>query len=84
MAKVISKGPKNQESAEKKQYRVKNWNSYNQALVGRGDSTLWFDEGLADVWHHDGPDQQGAQFVYSDECILGQSVSVVKIAMGNS
>ncbi|CAN0476567.1 unnamed protein product, partial [Discosporangium mesarthrocarpum] len=59
------------ETAEKKQYRVKNWSSYNQALIGRGDITLWFDEGLADVWHHDGPDQQGAQFVYSDECILG-------------
>ncbi|MEZ5044998.1 MAG: IS5 family transposase [Saprospiraceae bacterium] len=70
MAKVISKGAKNQETAEKKKYRVKNWSSYNQALVGRGNITLWFDESLAQVWHHDGPDQQGAQFVYSDECIL--------------
>ncbi len=71
MAKVISKGTKNQETVEKKQYRVKNWSSYNQALIGRGEITLGFDEGLADVWHHDGPDQQGAQLVYSDECILG-------------
>ncbi len=70
MAKVISKEANNQETAEKKKYRVKNWSSYNQALIGRGDITLWFDESLAQVWHHDGPDQQGAQFVYSDECIL--------------
>lgn len=69
-AKVISKGVNNQELAEKKKYRVRNQSSYNQALVGRGDITIWFDENLAQVWYHDEPDQQGAQFVYSDECML--------------
>lgn len=70
MTKVISKAANNQETVEKKKYRVKDWSSYNQALIGRGDITLWFDEDLAQVWRHDGPDQQGAQFVYSDECML--------------
>ncbi|MEZ5040978.1 MAG: IS5 family transposase [Saprospiraceae bacterium] len=71
MAKVISKGSKNQETGKKNKYRVTNWSSYNRSLVGRGDITLWFDESLAEAWHYDGPDQRGGQFVYSDECILG-------------
>ena len=71
MTKVTSKRSKNQEFRPKDKYRVTNWSSYNRSLKGRGDITLWFDKELAKVWLYDGPDQRGAQYKYSDECILG-------------
>jgi Transposase DDE domain len=54
-------------------YRVRNWKQYNDALVRRGSLTLWVDQGTLQAWQHQGPPQQGAQFVYSDlavECLL--------------
>ena len=38
-------------------------------MVGRGDITIWIDEQVVKSWYYKGPDQQGAQYVYSDECI---------------
>ncbi len=47
-------------------YRVKNWSSYNRALVARGSLTVWIDDGLWTQWYDQRPSQRGAQFVYSD------------------
>lgn len=34
-----------------KDYRVRNWKDYNEALVQRGSVTLWFDEESIKNWH---------------------------------
>jgi hypothetical protein len=54
-------------------YRVRNWSQYNDALVRRGSLTLWVDQATLDAWRYQGPNQQGAQFEYSDlaiQCLL--------------
>ena len=50
-------------------YRVKNWSSYNRALVARGSLTVWLDDSLWKRWYAQGPCQRGAQSVYSDRTI---------------
>ena len=50
-------------------YRVKNWSSYNRALVARGSLTVWIDDGLWEQWYDHRPSQRGAQFVYSDQAM---------------
>ena len=35
----------------KKDYRVRNWNDYNEALVARGSITFWFDDKSIKSWH---------------------------------
>ena len=50
-------------------YRVKNWSSYNRALVARGSLTVWIDDCLWRQWYDQRPCQRGAQFVYSDPTI---------------
>lgn len=47
-------------------YRVKNWSSYNRALVARGSLTVWIDDGFWGQWYDQRPSQRGAQFVYSE------------------
>ena len=69
MTKITSKKAEKEEIQEKDKYRVTNWSSYNKALVGRGDITIWIDEAVVTSWYYQGPDQKGAQYVYSDECI---------------
>ena len=50
-------------------YRVKNWSSYNRALVARGSLTVWLDDSFWRQWYDQRPWQRGAQFVYSDRTI---------------
>lgn len=52
-------------------YRLRNWSAYNQALVQRGNITIWFDEESIEAWRaeHD-PDKPGAPFLYSDTAVL--------------
>ena len=50
-------------------YRVKNWSSYNRALVARGSLTVWIDDCLWPQWYAQQPPQRGAQLVYSDQAI---------------
>lgn len=50
-------------------YRVSNWSRYNQALVQRGNLTLWISEEAIEAWTYDGPAQQGAQYKYADLAI---------------
>ena len=51
-------------------YRVKNWSSYNRALIARGSLTVWLDDSFWQQWYDHRPCQRGAQFVYSDRTIV--------------
>jgi Transposase DDE domain len=57
----------------KQQYRVRNWATYNRALVGRGDLELWFCEEAIAAWRAEADGSRGAPRRYSDlaiECAL--------------
>jgi len=69
MTKIASKSIEKEEKEKKDSYRVTNWSSYNKSLIGRGDITIWIEEEALANWYYEGPDQQGAQYVYSDQCI---------------
>jgi len=47
-------------------HKVQNWSEYNEALVDRGRLTVWFGEEAIENWKHDGPTQQGAQWIFTD------------------
>ena len=66
MSKVSGSSPSVKSKAV---YRVKNWSSYNRALVARGSLTVWIDDGLWKQWYDQRPCQRGAQFVYSDQAM---------------
>lgn len=53
----------------KVKYQVLNWKAYNEALVNRGDITIYFSEEVLENWYSHLPAQRGAQEVYSDRCI---------------
>ena len=53
----------------KDKYRVTNWKAYNKALENRGNLTFYFDEATLKDWYSQGPNQRGAQQIYSDTCI---------------
>lgn len=47
-----------------------NWREYNEALVRRGDVTLWFSEEVVDAWEHANREgKNGRPFLYSDLAI---------------
>lgn len=58
----------------KKQYRVRNWNKYNESLVQRGSLTFWLDEKAIEQWYADIEKPcRGRPLRYSDiatECAL--------------
>ena len=55
----------------KRQYRIRNWQQYNKALVGRGSLTLWVDARSLDTWlDADYPNRRGRRRTYSDVAIL--------------
>jgi len=55
-------------------YKVRNWPAYNQALVHRGQLTLWFDERAIAAWRDTTPcTERGRPKIYADaaiECAL--------------
>ena len=53
----------------KTKYRVGNWAEYDQALVGRGDLTLWFSRDAIATWTPRPRGTRGAQTKYSDLAI---------------
>ena len=53
----------------KKKYRVRNWASYDRALVRRGDLTIWLSPAAIAAWEPDGTGTRGAQRKYSDLAI---------------
>jgi len=69
MAKITPTTIDKVETKKKDKYRITNWSSYNKSLVNRGDITIWIEEEAIANWYYKGPDQRGAQFEYSDECI---------------
>ena len=69
MTKIALQAAEKEGVRKKNSHRVTNWSFYNKALVNRGDITIWIDEEVATSWYYHGPGQQGAQYVYSDECI---------------
>lgn len=48
-------------------YRTKNWSSYNQALINRGNITIWFDSNTQ--WYAQSTRKQGRNQTYSDTAI---------------
>jgi hypothetical protein len=55
----------------KRQYRIRNWQQYNKALVQRGSLTLWIDTRSTDTWlDHDLPVRRGRRRTYTDAAIL--------------
>ena len=58
----------------KTKYRIRNWSEYNQALINRGNITLWFSKEFIDQWYESElTGKQGASRTYSDvaiECML--------------
>ena len=53
----------------KTKYRVANWASYDRALVGRGDVTVWLAPEAIDAWAPGRVGTRGGQFKYSDLAI---------------
>ena len=53
----------------KTKYRVANWASYDRALVGRGDITLWVSPEAIASWEPVGVGTRGGQRQYSDVAI---------------
>src|SRR5678815_391423 len=53
----------------KTKYRVANWASYDRALVGRGDVTLWVSPEAIASWEPAGVGSRGGQRKYSDVAI---------------
>lgn len=47
-------------------YRVINWKTYNQALVNRGQITLWMNEPAIRGWKGSHKHQRGRPWIYSD------------------
>ena len=71
MAKATSKATIGKESINKKdKYRVSNWKDYNRSLIKRGSLEIWIDEGAINNWLYKGPNQKGAQYKFSDACII--------------
>ena len=50
----------------KTKYRVRNWASYDRALVCRGDVTIWLSRTAIAAWEPDGTGTRGARRKYSD------------------
>lgn len=53
----------------KTRYRVKNWASYDRALVRRGDVTIWLSPEAIATWKPAGVGKRGGQLKYSDVSI---------------
>ena len=53
----------------KTKYRVRNWASYERALIGRGNITIWLSRAAIAAWKPEGPRTRGAPPTYSDLAI---------------
>jgi hypothetical protein len=50
-------------------YRVRNWTNYNQALINRGNLTVWISEDVDKTWYAKMEGSRGRPKIYSDSCI---------------
>ena len=48
---------------------IRNWASYERALIGRGNITIWLSRAAIAVWKPEGPRTRGAPPTYSDLAI---------------
>lgn len=54
-------------SKQKQQYRIRNWQAYNAALVERGSLTVWFEDSHRARWYETARSgRRGAPRRYSD------------------
>ena len=53
----------------KTKYHIRNWASYERALVHRGDVTVWLSPAAIAAWEPDGGGRRGGQRKYSDVAI---------------
>ena len=53
----------------KTKYRVRNWASYERALIGRGNITIWLARAASAAWKPEGTRTRGAPAKYSDLAI---------------
>ena len=53
----------------KTKYRVRNWASYERALIGRGNMTIWLSRAASAAWKPEGTRTRGAPPKYSDLAI---------------
>ena len=53
----------------KTKYRVRNWASYERALIGRGNITIWLSRTAIAAWNPEGTRTRGAPPKYSDLAI---------------
>ena len=53
----------------KTKYRVRNWASYERALIGRGNITIWLSRAALAAWKPEGTRTRGAPPKYSDLAI---------------
>ena len=53
----------------KTKYRVRNWASYERALIGRGNITIWLSRAAIAAWTPEGTRTRGAPPKYSDLAI---------------
>lgn len=56
-------------ATKRSEYKITNWSQYNQALKQRGSLHIWMPAEWENQWYHQGENQRGAQFRYSDSCI---------------
>lgn len=55
---------------KKQQYRIRNWNQYNKALMNRGSITFWFDEDAIQAWlNFSRTGKRGKPRTYGSACI---------------
>ena len=55
--------------AKQKKYRNRNWRRYNEALLRRGDLTIWFDAEAIGKWKAKKTGKPGGQRIYSNMAI---------------
>ena len=53
----------------KTKYRVRNWASYERALIGRGNITIWLSRAAIAAWKPEGTRTRGTPPKYSDLAI---------------
>ena len=62
---MASEAMTNSDPVKKANYRVTNWAEYDQALVKRGDVTVWFEQAyLENNWVAKSTGKRGAPKIY--------------------
>src|SRR3989338_4978170 len=56
-------------TTRKKQYRIRNWHTYNESLVQRGSLDIWISTDAMREWYAKPTHEPGAQQVYADAAI---------------